>query len=59
MCYLLTYIHFAVLNMLPDSWRLPLALRTGNMGLVKSLIFSLLIVLLTGWLEKRKFRLSV
>jgi hypothetical protein len=45
--------------MLPDSWRLPLALRTGNMGLVKSLIFSLLIVLLTGWLEKRKFRLSV
>jgi predicted acyltransferase len=59
MCYLLTYIHFAILNMLPDSWRLPLALRSGDIGLLKSLLFCLLIVLLTGWLEKRKFRLSV
>jgi heparan-alpha-glucosaminide N-acetyltransferase len=59
MCYLLTYIHFAILNMLPDTWRMPQGLRTGDIGLMKSLIFSLLIVLLTGWLEKRKFRLSV
>ncbi len=29
MCYLLTYIHFAILNMLPDNWRLPLGLRSG------------------------------
>jgi heparan-alpha-glucosaminide N-acetyltransferase len=59
MCYLLTYIHFAILNMLPDNWRLPLGLRSGYVGLLKSFVFSLLIVVLTGWLEKRKFRLSV
>ncbi|HTR28015.1 MAG TPA: DUF5009 domain-containing protein [Puia sp.] len=59
MCYLLTYIHFSILKMLPESWRLPESLRTGNIGLLKSLLFSLLIVMLTGWLEKRKFRLSV
>ncbi len=59
MCYLLTYIHFAILNMLPSSWRLPEALRTGDVGLLKSLIFSLLIVIVTGVLERRKFRLSV
>lgn len=59
MCYLLTYIHFAILNMLPLSWRLPAFLRTGDVGLVKSLVFSLVIVVVTGLLERRKFRLSV
>ncbi len=58
-CYLLTYIHYCVLKMLPESWRLPLVLRSGNIGLIKAAIFSLLIVLLTGVLEKRKIRLSV
>lgn len=59
MCYLLTYIHFAILNMLPMTWRLPASLRTGDIGLIKSLVFSLLIVVVTGLLERRKFRLSV
>ena len=59
MCYLLTYIHFSIFKMLPESWRLPLGLRSGDVGLIKSVVFSILIVLLTGWLEKRKFRLSV
>jgi heparan-alpha-glucosaminide N-acetyltransferase len=59
MCYLLTYIHYSIFKMLPESWRLPLGLRSGDIGLLKSLVFSILIVLLTGWLEKRKFRLSV
>jgi heparan-alpha-glucosaminide N-acetyltransferase len=59
MCYLLTYIHFSIFKMLPGGWRLPLALRSGDIGLLKSVIFSLLIIALTGWLEKRKFRLSV
>lgn len=59
MCYLLTYIHFSILKMLPESWRLPAGLRTAEVGLLKSLLFSLLIVMLTGWLERRKFRLSV
>lgn len=59
MCYLLTYIHYSIFKMLPVGWRLPLALRSGDIGLLKSVLFSFLIVWLTGWLEKRKFRLSV
>jgi predicted acyltransferase len=59
MCYLLTYIHYSIFKMLPVGWRLPLALRSGDLGLLKSVVFSFLIVWLTGWLEKRKFRLSV
>jgi heparan-alpha-glucosaminide N-acetyltransferase len=59
MCYLLTYIHYSILKMLPENWRLPAGLRSAEIGLLKSMLFSLLIVMLTGWLEKRKFRLSV
>jgi heparan-alpha-glucosaminide N-acetyltransferase len=59
MCYLLTYIHYSIFKMLPEGWRLPPGLRSGDVGLLKSVVFSLLIVVLTGWLEKRKFRLSV
>ena len=59
MCYLLTYIHYSIFKMLPAGWRLPLALRSGDIGLLKSVLFSFLIVWLTGWLERRKFRLSV
>jgi heparan-alpha-glucosaminide N-acetyltransferase len=58
-CYLLPYIHYAIFNFPGLSNRLPLVLRTGGIGIVKSLIYSLLIILVTGLLEKRKIRLSV
>jgi heparan-alpha-glucosaminide N-acetyltransferase len=58
-CYLLTYIHYSIFKMLPESWRLPLVLRSGDIGLLKSVVFSFLIVWLTGVLEKKKIRLSV
>jgi predicted acyltransferase len=58
-CYLLTYIHFCLFKMLPESWHLPLVLRSGDIGLLKSVVFSFLIVALTGVLERRKIRLSV
>ena len=58
-CYLLTYIHYCIIKMLPPGGRLPLVLRSGDIGLLKSFLFSLLIVMLTGWLEKRKVRLSI
>jgi len=58
-CYLLPNIHFAVYHLMGDRWRLPANLRTDGMGIVKSLIYAFLIVLLTGLLEKKKFRLSV
>ena len=58
-CYLLPDIHFAIIKLLGESWRLPAFLRTGWVGVGKSLIFAFLIVLLTGLLEKKRIRLSV
>lgn len=58
-CYLLPDIHFAILKLLGESWRIPEALRTGWIGVGKSLVFAFLIVLLTGVLERKKIRLSV
>jgi heparan-alpha-glucosaminide N-acetyltransferase len=58
-CYLLPDIHFAIIKLLGPWVQLPLFLRTGGVGILKSLIFAFLIVLLTGVLEKKKIRLSV
>lgn len=58
-CYLLPYIHFALFKMLPEQYRLPLFLRTGVTGVLKSLVFAFLIVLLAGVFEKKKIRLSI
>jgi heparan-alpha-glucosaminide N-acetyltransferase len=58
-CYLLPNIHFAIYHLMGDQWRLPATLRTDGMGIVKSIIYALLIVLLTGVLERKKFRLSI
>jgi len=56
-CYLLPYIHFALYHII--GYRLPQVLRTGWPGVLKSLVFAFIIVLLTGVLEKKKIRLSV
>jgi heparan-alpha-glucosaminide N-acetyltransferase len=58
-CYLLPDIHFAIIKLLGEHYRVPLALRTGWIGVGKSLVFAFLIVLLTGVMEKRKLRLSI
>jgi len=58
-CYLLSYIHYCIFRMLPESYRLPLVLRSGDIGIIKSAVFAFLIVWLTGLLEKGKIRLSV
>jgi hypothetical protein len=55
----LPYIHYGIFNFPGISNRLPLALRTGGIGIGKSLVYALLIILITGMLEKRKIRLSV
>ena len=49
-CYLLPYFAYAIVVLLNLS--LPDMLLTGWIGLVKSLVFSLLIVLGAGWLSK-------
>lgn len=57
-CYLLPYFHVAVFISLLHL-RLPVYLRTGVVGILKSLVFALIIVLITGWLEKKKIRLKI
>lgn len=57
-CYLLPYLHEAIFLSLIGI-HLPLIIRTGWAGVIKSLVFALVIVLITGWLEKRRLRLKI
>ena len=57
-CYLLPYFHLAIFISLIGI-HLPLVLRTGVAGIIKSLLFAFLIVLATGWLEKLRLRLKI
>ena len=56
--YLLPYLHEAIFLSLIGI-HLPLIMRTGWAGVIKSLVFALVIVLITGWLEKRRLRLKI
>jgi len=56
-CYLIPYIHEAILEV--TGGRLPMFFRTGTIGLVKSLIFSLCIVLIVRLMEKKRIRLKL
>jgi heparan-alpha-glucosaminide N-acetyltransferase len=57
-CYLLPYLHEAIFLSIIGI-QLPLIIRTGWMGVIKSFVFALIIVLITGWLEKRRLRLKI
>lgn len=57
-CYLLPYLHYALLTLLSIP-QLPVFFRTGGIGLVKSLVYALIIVMIAGLLEKRKIRLKI
>lgn len=57
-CYLLPYLHEAIFLSIIGI-QLPVIIRTGWMGVIKSLVFALVIVLITGWLEKRRLRLKI
>ena len=56
-CYLIPYIWYAVVTIAGVS--LPLFLRTGMIGLVKSLLFSLFIILLTGLINRLGVKLKI
>lgn len=56
-CYLLPYIHSGLFQLV--DVRLPLFLRTGSVGLIKSLVFAWLIIVVAGWLKERKIALKV
>jgi predicted acyltransferase len=57
-CYLIPYIYYSLFALfsLPQ---LPVMLRTGSIGLLKSLVFALMIVTLTGWLGRIYIRLKL
>ncbi|MFO7823348.1 MAG: DUF5009 domain-containing protein [Cyclobacterium sp.] len=56
-CYLLPYIHYGLLSL--SGWVLPLFFRTGLLGLFKSMLYALVIILITGLLEKKNLRLKI
>lgn len=58
-CYLIPYLHFAIVHMIGEPALLPEWMRTGFVGIMKSLVFSFLVILLARWLEKKKFRISI
>jgi len=57
-CYLLPYFHYALIGLLSLP-QLPEVLRTGSLGLLKSLVYALIIVALAGLLQKRNIRLKI
>jgi heparan-alpha-glucosaminide N-acetyltransferase len=56
-CYLVPYYYYPLMALI--GIRLPMYLREGYVGIVKSLLFALLIILITGVLEKLKIRLKI
>ncbi|MCF0070105.1 DUF5009 domain-containing protein [Dyadobacter sp. CY261] len=56
-CYLIPYIWYAVITLAGIS--LPMILRTGVIGLVKSACFSLLVILLTGAINRMGVKLKI
>lgn len=56
-CYLVPYVYYALWSI--GSIMLPISLRTGVVGLLKSLLFALLIVAITGVLNKWKISLKI
>jgi predicted acyltransferase len=56
-CYLIPYVVYPLLSLL--HFKLPAALTTGIVGLIKSLLFALLIVALTRLFEKMKITLKI
>ncbi len=56
-CYLIPYYVYALMTI--SGLVLPATLTTGGVGIIKSLIFSILIIQLTGLLGKIKIRLKI
>jgi hypothetical protein len=57
LCYLIPYFAYATTNML--GIHLPDVVLFGGIGLIKSLLFALLCVAITGWLTKGGVKLKL
>jgi hypothetical protein len=56
-CYLVPYVVYPVFVLLPLA--LPAALTTGLAGLVKSMLFAVFVVVLTGGLNRLGVKLKI
>ncbi|BDD04751.1 heparan-alpha-glucosaminide N-acetyltransferase domain-containing protein [Aureibacter tunicatorum] len=56
-CYLFQYFEYPL--RMETGFRLPEIMNTGTIGLIVSFIISILIVVFTGWLEKKGFKLKL
>jgi len=56
-CYLIPYYAYALISL--AFLQLPGFFIAGTVGLIKSLLFSLLIILITGWLGRLKVSLKI
>jgi predicted acyltransferase len=56
-CYLIPYYAYAIIALV--GLQLPVLVLAGIPGIIKSLVFSLLIILITGWLGKFKIFLKI
>lgn len=56
-CYLLPYLIYPIRNL--STFRLPHFFNTGVVGLLGSLVFAYMVVLLTGWLVKKGIKLKL
>lgn len=56
-CYLMPYFIYPIVALAAFKW--PTTLTSGGIGIIKSLLFSFLIIIFVGWLEKHKFRLKI
>ena len=56
-CYLMPYFIYPIVAI--TAFKLPTTLTTGGLGIIKSLLFSFLIIIFVGWLEKQKLRLKI
>jgi len=56
-CYMIPYFVYPLRNI--TEIRLPGFLNTGIIGLIGSFIFALLVVVFTGWIEKKGYKLKL
>jgi predicted acyltransferase len=56
-CYMLPYLIYPIRNL--STFRLPPFFNTGVVGLLGSLVFAYMVVLLTGWLVKKGIKLKL
>jgi predicted acyltransferase len=56
-CYMIPYFFYPIRSI--TGLRLPDVLNTAVIGLLISLVFALLVVIFTGWLEKKGYKLKL